>query len=149
MINLLKYIAFRCNGNKAEFARLMNVKPQTITKWINGERFISEDGYLCIRHQKIPDFEKQSLEDCILLLQSVTTPSGQSYQLGHKPSEAIEDYSKIKTQLNSELIITAVTSEEELSIVATVIENLGGVFADQKKLIEARLHGLLWRISEA
>jgi hypothetical protein len=36
-MRLTEYIALHFAGNKAEFARHMNVIPQQVTKWINAE----------------------------------------------------------------------------------------------------------------
>jgi hypothetical protein len=52
-MRLIEYITIHFAGNKAEFARHMDVLPQQVTKWINDE-WIVVDGKIYSPRRDIP-----------------------------------------------------------------------------------------------
>ncbi len=53
-----QFINEECGGNKAAFARRAGVLPQQVTKWINGEFIVTEEGFVILAKTKQVQKEK-------------------------------------------------------------------------------------------
>lgn len=105
---LNKIIQTLCFGSKAEFARAINISPQTITNWMN--RGISKEG-LTVIQKAFPNISSEWLL------------TGEGEMLRNKPQNEVENLSpEEQMQLNSAI------QEGKVTYVPLVnIDSVGGV----------------------